>query len=86
MSTSGAVRSFFLKHGLLRTTLPGLDLFQVTTSVWCHRMMILRPSCTSMVSRSKIIKVEASNKETQEKVLVGEAKVEQTVSAYIFTG
>jgi len=39
-----------------------------------------------MVSRSKIIKVEASNKETQEKVLVGEAKVEQTVSAYIFTG
>ncbi|RPB00290.1 hypothetical protein L873DRAFT_1900896 [Choiromyces venosus 120613-1] len=39
-----------------------------------------------MVSDRKIIKVEATNKETQEKVLVGEAEVEQPVSAYIFTG
>ena len=39
-----------------------------------------------MVSGRKIIKVEATNKETQEKVLVGEAEVEQPVSAYIFTG
>ncbi|RPB05353.1 hypothetical protein L873DRAFT_1785580 [Choiromyces venosus 120613-1] len=39
-----------------------------------------------MVSGRKIIKVEATNKETQERVLVGEAEVEQPVSAYIFTG
>ena len=39
-----------------------------------------------MVSGRKIIKVEATNKETQEKALVGEAEVEQPGSAYIFTG
>ena len=39
-----------------------------------------------MVAGRKIIKVEASNKETEAKVLVGEAEVEQPVSAYVFTG
>jgi fatty acid synthase subunit beta, fungi type len=39
-----------------------------------------------MVTGRKIIKVEASNKDTEEKVLVGEAEVEQPVSAYVFTG
>ena len=39
-----------------------------------------------MVSGRKIIKVEAVNKETQEKVLIGEAEVEHPVSAYVFTG
>lgn len=39
-----------------------------------------------MVSGRKIIKVEASNKETEEKVLLGEAEVEQPVSSYVFTG
>lgn len=39
-----------------------------------------------MVAGRKMIKVEASNKETEEKVLVGEAEVEQPVSAYVFTG
>ncbi|KAL1301772.1 hypothetical protein AAFC00_005970 [Neodothiora populina] len=39
-----------------------------------------------MVSGRKIIKVEAANKETEEKVLLGEAEVEQPVSAYVFTG
>ncbi|CAG9939103.1 unnamed protein product [Clonostachys rosea f. rosea IK726] len=41
---------------------------------------------TGMVSGRKIIKVEASNKETEEKVLLGEAEVEQPVTAYVFTG
>ena len=40
----------------------------------------------AMVAGRKIIKVEASNKETEEKVLLGEAEVEQPVSAYVFTG
>ena len=39
-----------------------------------------------MVSGRKIIKVEASNKETEEKVLLGEAEVEQPVTSYVFTG
>jgi fatty acid synthase subunit beta len=39
-----------------------------------------------MVSGRKIIKVESVNKETEEKILVGEAEVEQPVSAYVFTG
>jgi len=41
---------------------------------------------TGMASGRKMIKVVATNKETQEKVLVGEAEVEQPVSACILTG
>ncbi|TLD37351.1 beta subunit of fatty acid synthase [Venturia nashicola] len=39
-----------------------------------------------MVSGRKIIKIEAINKETEEKVLLGEAEVEQPTSSYVFTG
>jgi fatty acid synthase subunit beta, fungi type len=39
-----------------------------------------------MVAGRKIVKVEASKQETEEKVLLGEAEVEQPVSSYIFTG
>ena len=39
-----------------------------------------------MISGRKIIKVEAVKAEDEEKVLLGEAEVEQPVSAYIFTG
>jgi fatty acid synthase subunit beta len=39
-----------------------------------------------MVGGRKIVKVEASNKETEEKVLLGEAEVEQPVTSYVFTG
>ncbi|KAL1865422.1 hypothetical protein VTK73DRAFT_5266 [Phialemonium thermophilum] len=39
-----------------------------------------------MVAGRKIIKVEARNKETEEKVLLGEAEIEQPITAYIFTG
>jgi fatty acid synthase subunit beta, fungi type len=38
------------------------------------------------VSGRKIIKVETSNKETGDKVLLAEAEVEQPVSSYVFTG
>ncbi|KAK6085522.1 Fatty acid synthase subunit beta 1 [Seiridium cupressi] len=40
----------------------------------------------AMVGGRKIIKVEASNKETEDKVLLGEAEIEQPVTAYVFTG
>lgn len=39
-----------------------------------------------MVAGRKIVKIEASNKESEEKVLVAEAEVEQPVSSYVFTG
>ncbi|KAI9689976.1 MAG: beta subunit of fatty acid synthetase [Bathelium mastoideum] len=39
-----------------------------------------------MVAGRKIIKVEASSQESEEKVLLGEAEVEQPTSAYVFTG
>ena len=39
-----------------------------------------------MVSGRKIIRVESFNVESEEKVLVGEAEVEQPVTAYVFTG
>lgn len=39
-----------------------------------------------MVAGRKIIKVEVSNIETEDKVLLGEAEVEQPVTAYVFTG
>ncbi|KAL7933753.1 beta subunit of fatty acid synthase [Trichoderma chlorosporum] len=39
-----------------------------------------------MVTGRKIIKLEAINAETEEKVLLGEAEVEQPVTAYVFTG
>ncbi|KAL9056394.1 MAG: hypothetical protein Q9162_002985 [Coniocarpon cinnabarinum] len=41
---------------------------------------------TGMIAGRKIIKVEAANKETEEKVLIGEAEVEQPVTSYVFTG
>jgi fatty acid synthase subunit beta len=39
-----------------------------------------------MVAGRKIIKIETSNKETEDKVLLAEAEVEQPVSSYVFTG
>ena len=39
-----------------------------------------------MVAGRKLIKVEVSNTETEDKVLLGEAEVEQPVTAYVFTG
>jgi fatty acid synthase subunit beta len=43
-------------------------------------------SHTGMVSGRKIIKVEVINRDSEEKVLIGEAEVEQPSTAYVFTG
>jgi fatty acid synthase subunit beta len=51
-----------------------------------HDVIEVKLQHVGMVSGRKIIKVEASNKETEEKVLLGEAEVEQPTSAYVFTG
>ncbi|KAL3457639.1 acyl transferase domain-containing protein [Aspergillus heterothallicus] len=49
-------------------------------------MITVKLQHVGMIAGRKIIKVEASNKETEDKVLLGEAEVEQPVTAYVFTG
>ncbi|KAJ5885338.1 Fatty acid synthase subunit beta [Penicillium taxi] len=49
-------------------------------------MITVKLQHVGMIAGRKIIQVEASNKETEEKVLVGEAEVEQPVTSYVFTG
>jgi len=49
-------------------------------------MIQVKLTHVGMISGRKIIKVEASNKETEDKVLLGEAEVEQPSTAYVFTG
>ena len=67
----GRVRSF-------HASLVGMVLPHDEISVKLHHV--------GMIAGRKIIKVEASNKETEDKVLLGEAEVEQPVTAYVFTG
>ncbi|KAJ5667916.1 uncharacterized protein N7477_006486 [Penicillium maclennaniae] len=49
-------------------------------------MITVKLQHVGMIAGRKIIKVEAMNKETEDKVLVGEAEVEQPVTSYVFTG
>ena len=67
----GRVRSFFCQ--MVGMVLPNDDIEVKLQHV-------------GMVAGRKIIKVEASNKDTESKVLTGEAEVEQPVSSYVFTG
>ena len=46
----------------------------------------VRLSHTGMVSGRKIINVEAVNRSTDDRVVLGRAEVEQPVSSYVFTG
>ncbi|PSS00700.1 malonyltransferase-like protein [Coniella lustricola] len=67
----GRVRSFHAS--LVGMVLPNDDI-------------LIKMQHVGMIAGRKIIKVEASNKETEDKVLLGEAEVEQPVTAYVFTG
>merc|ERR1711939_833692 len=49
-------------------------------------MLEVKLQHVGMIAGRKIIKVETVKPETEDKVLVGEAEVEQPVSAYVFTG
>ncbi|KAJ5119547.1 hypothetical protein N7448_010216 [Penicillium atrosanguineum] len=49
-------------------------------------MITVKLQHVGMIAGRKIIKVEAMNKETEDKVLMGEAEVEQPVTSYVFTG
>ncbi|KAK4456910.1 putative fatty acid synthase subunit beta [Cladorrhinum samala] len=58
----------------------------LTGMVLPHDDINVKLQHVGMVAGRKIIKVEAINKETEEKVLLGEAEIEQPVTAYVFTG
>lgn len=58
----------------------------LTGMVLPHDDIEVKMQHVGMIAGRKIIKVEASNKETEDKVLLGEAEVEQPVTAYVFTG
>jgi len=49
-------------------------------------MLDVKLQHVGMVSGRKVIKIEVSNKETEEKVLLGEAEIEQPTTSYVFTG
>jgi len=49
-------------------------------------MISVKLQHVGMIAGRKLIKVEAFNKESEEKVLDGEAEVEQPVTSYVFTG
>ena len=49
-------------------------------------MLEVKLQHVGMVSGRKIIKIEVSNQETEDKVLLGEAEVEQPTTSYVFTG
>lgn len=67
----GRVRSF--KASLVGMVLP-------------DDMLVVKLQHVGMISGRKLIKIETSNKDTDEKVLLAEAEVEQPVSSYVFTG
>ena len=67
----GRVRSFHCS--LVGMVLPNDDI-------------VIKLQHTAMVGGRKIIKVEAINKDSDEKVLLGTAEVEQPSTAYVFTG
>ena len=69
--------------GLLKITLDvsGVSHATLVGMVLPDDQIEVKLQHVGMVSGRKIIKVEASNKETEEKVLLGEAEVEQPTSA-----
>ena len=64
--------------------MPPSNLPSNAMMISCHLSMDKDALAAS--SESTQMMVEASNKETEDKVLLGEAEVEQPTSAYVFTG
>ncbi|OXV07980.1 hypothetical protein Egran_04257 [Elaphomyces granulatus] len=87
MYSSAAVRSF-VETWAAENNIGRVRSYQVSLvgMVLPNDAITIKLQHVGMVAGRKIIKVEASNRETEEKVLVGEAEVEQPVSAYVFTG
>jgi fatty acid synthase subunit beta len=87
MYSSAAVRSL-VETWAAENNIGRVRGFQVSLvgMVLPNDMITVKLQHVGMIAGRKIIKVEASNKETEEKVLQGEAEVEQPVTSYVFTG
>ncbi|OJJ52999.1 hypothetical protein ASPSYDRAFT_163521 [Aspergillus sydowii CBS 593.65] len=87
MYTSAAVRSL-VETWAAENNIGRVRGFHVSLvdMVLPNDLITVRLQHVGMIAGRKIIKVEVSNKETEDKVLLGEAEVEQPVSAYVFTG
>ncbi|KAJ5208110.1 hypothetical protein N7449_002489 [Penicillium cf. viridicatum] len=87
MYSSAAVRSL-VETWAAENNIGRVRGFQVSLvgMVLPNDMITVKLQHVGMIAGRKIIKVEASNKETEEKVLEGEAEVEQPVTSYVFTG
>ncbi|KAI9367410.1 acyl transferase domain-containing protein [Aspergillus egyptiacus] len=87
MYTSAAVRSL-VETWAAENNIGRVRGFHVSLvdMVLPNDMIAVKLQHVGMVAGRKIIKVEVSNKETEDKVLLGEAEVEQPVTAYVFTG
>ncbi|KAL4780487.1 acyl transferase domain-containing protein [Aspergillus varians] len=87
MYTSAAVRSL-VETWAAENNIGRVRGFHVSLvdMVLPNDLITVRLQHVGMIAGRKIIKVEASNKETEDKVLLGEAEVEQPVTAYVFTG
>ncbi|KKA25346.1 [Acyl-carrier-protein] S-acetyltransferase [Rasamsonia emersonii CBS 393.64] len=87
MYTSAAVRSF-VETWAAENNIGRVRSYHVNLvgMVLPNDAISVKLEHVGMIAGRKIIKVEAKNKDTDETVLVGEAEVEQPVTAYVFTG
>ncbi|KAJ5151776.1 hypothetical protein N7492_010071 [Penicillium capsulatum] len=87
MYSSAAVRSF-VETWAAENNIGRVRGFHVSLvgMVLPNDMVTVKLQHIGMIAGRKIIQVEASNKDTEEKVLLGEAEVEQPVTSYVFTG
>ena len=87
MYTSAAVRSL-VETWAAENNIGRVRGFQVSLvgMVLPNDTITVKLQHVGMIAGRKIIKVEASNKESEDKVLLGEAEIEQPVTAYVFTG
>lgn len=87
MYSSAAVRSF-VETWAAENNIGRVRGFHVSLvgMVLPNDMITVKLQHVGMIAGRKIIKVEASKKETEDKVLLGEAEVEQPVTSYVFTG
>ena len=87
MYTSAAVRSF-VETWAAENNIGRVRGFHVSLvgMVLPNDVLTVKLQHVGMIAGRKIIKVETSNKETEDKVLLGEAEVEQPATSYVFTG
>lgn len=87
MYSSAAVRSF-VETWAAENNIGRVRGFHVSLvgMVLPNDVLTVKLQHVGMIAGRKIIKVETSNKETEDKVLLGEAEVEQPATSYVFTG